>query len=283
MPPTASVSPGHEQLLRTAYDAFNARDLDAALATMAPDVDWPNAFEGGRVHGRDAVRAYWTRQFEQIHSRVEPRRFRPRDDNDQPDTTRIAVDVHQVVKDAQGHLLSDTCVVHEYVVRDDLVTRMDVLAPPTHRYLAGVAWAGSTADGYDAYTRAHEGDAPTQTPRSRSRPTPPSAATPPSSTPSSCSCSHASSCQLLSFLAVAARARFDVIAYEDDAEGVMPESERPMRIVQIVLRPRITVRGEAPDDVRLRQLAETAHRHCFIANSLSTEIVLEPSFVRVPG
>ncbi|HEV7773922.1 MAG TPA: OsmC family protein [Conexibacter sp.] len=93
----------------------------------------------------------------------------------------------------------------------------------------------------------------------------------------------ASSCQMLSFLAVAARSRIDVTAYEDDAEGVMPEEDRPMRITRIVLRPSITLRGDAPDGARLMQLVETAHRHCFIANSLTTEIAIEPSFHRVPG
>ena len=52
-----------EELLRRAYAAFNARDIDGALALMHPDVDWPNGMEGGREHGHDAVRAYWERQF----------------------------------------------------------------------------------------------------------------------------------------------------------------------------------------------------------------------------
>jgi ketosteroid isomerase-like protein len=46
-----------EELLRRAYAAFNARDLDGALVLMHPDVDWPNAIDGGRVHGHDEVRA----------------------------------------------------------------------------------------------------------------------------------------------------------------------------------------------------------------------------------
>src|SRR4051812_50074344 len=41
------------------YEAFNARDVDAVLAHLAPDVDWPDAWHGGRVIGIDAVRAYW--------------------------------------------------------------------------------------------------------------------------------------------------------------------------------------------------------------------------------
>jgi ketosteroid isomerase-like protein len=61
-----------EQLLRRAYDAFNARDVDGALALMHPDVDWPNAMECRREHGHEAVCAYWTRQFGLIDSHVEP-------------------------------------------------------------------------------------------------------------------------------------------------------------------------------------------------------------------
>ena len=50
-------------LLEGAYEAFNRRDVDAVLAGMAPDVDWPNAWEGGYVHGQRAVADYWTRQW----------------------------------------------------------------------------------------------------------------------------------------------------------------------------------------------------------------------------
>ncbi len=59
-------------LLKAAYAAFNARDIDAALATMAPDVAWPKAFKGGFAHGHAAVRAYWTEQWSEIDPRVEP-------------------------------------------------------------------------------------------------------------------------------------------------------------------------------------------------------------------
>jgi organic hydroperoxide reductase OsmC/OhrA len=88
----------------------------------------------------------------------------------------------------------------------------------------------------------------------------------------------ASSCQLLSFLAVAARARLDVVEYHDDADAVMPENDDPMRITRIVLRPRITVRGDVAES-RLAHLVEVAHRECFIANSLRSEVAVEPSFV----
>jgi organic hydroperoxide reductase OsmC/OhrA len=89
----------------------------------------------------------------------------------------------------------------------------------------------------------------------------------------------AASCQLLSFLAVAARARIDVVDYQDDAVGEMPEDDPPLRITRVTLRPRITMRGDV-DDARIRHLVEVAHRECFIANSLKTEVVVEPEVIR---
>jgi ketosteroid isomerase-like protein len=114
----------HEQLIRRGYEAFNARDIDAALAGMHPDVDWPNAWEGGRVVGRAAVRDYWSRQFSAISSTVEPESF-----TSEPDGT-VTVEVRQAARDAQtGALLSDSVVRHRFRFRDGLIARMDVLEP----------------------------------------------------------------------------------------------------------------------------------------------------------
>ena len=110
----------HEELLRRAYEAFNAREVDAVLALMHPDVDWPNGMEGGRVLGHAAVREYWTRQFEVIDSRVEPQAFTTDAEG------RVVVDVHQVVRDTAGELLSDGRVEHVYTIRDGLVERMEI-------------------------------------------------------------------------------------------------------------------------------------------------------------
>jgi ketosteroid isomerase-like protein len=112
-----------EETLRRTYRAFNDRDVDAVLELMHPDVDWPNAWEGGRVVGLDAVRDYWTRQFAEISSNVEPESF-----TEEPDGA-ITIDVHQVVHDAKsGALLSDSRVQHRYRFDEGgLVTRMDVL------------------------------------------------------------------------------------------------------------------------------------------------------------
>ena len=84
-----------------------------------------------------------------------------------------------------------------------------------------------------------------------------------------------SSCQLLSYLAYAAAARIDVLAYEDHAEAVMPADAKPTRITQIVLRPRITI-ADGADPGRAARLVERAHRACFIANTLNAEVRLEP-------
>lgn len=114
-----------EDVLRAAYTAFNARDVEAALRLMHPEVDWPNAWEGGRVVGREAIRAYWTRQFKEISSTVEPERF----DHDADGS--ITVTVHQVVRDANtDELQADTHVLHRYRFEDGLVIRMDVLDDP---------------------------------------------------------------------------------------------------------------------------------------------------------
>jgi ketosteroid isomerase-like protein len=111
-----------ELVLRSAYRAFNARDVEAALELMHPEVDWPNAWEGGRVVGHAAIRDYWNRQFAAISSSVEPLRFIEETDGS------ITVDVHQVVRDAHtGELLSESSVRHCYQLKDGLVVRMDVL------------------------------------------------------------------------------------------------------------------------------------------------------------
>ena len=113
-----------EDTLRAAYEAFNAGDIDAALALMHPDVNWPNAWEGGRVTGRDAVAVYWRRQFEQISSTVTPERFDPGPDG------AIDVTVHQVVCDAKtGELQSDAHVLHRWWLDEGVVMRMEVLEP----------------------------------------------------------------------------------------------------------------------------------------------------------
>jgi hypothetical protein len=107
-------------LLRELYADFNRRNIDSVLAQMDPSVDWPNGMEGGREHGRAAVRAYWTRQFAVVQSHVEPINFKTEADG------RILVDVHQVVHDNNGNLLSDQMVQHLYTLRNGLISHMEI-------------------------------------------------------------------------------------------------------------------------------------------------------------
>jgi organic hydroperoxide reductase OsmC/OhrA len=146
-----------------------------------------------------------------------------------------------------------------------------------HRYTTTCVWSGSTAAGYDRYDRAHSATAPPAEATVALSSDPAFRGDARLLNPEALLVLAASSCQLLSFLAVAARARLDVVEYRDDAEGEMPEALLPMRITRIVLRPRITIRGERTES-RLAHLVEVAHRECFIANSLETDIVIEPTF-----
>lgn len=157
------------------------------------------------------------------------------------------------------------------------------MAGTVHRYRAEVAWQGSTGVGYERYDRAHHAGVPdgaaVQLSGDRAFGGDPALLNPEQLLVA------ASSCQLLSLLAVAARARIDVVAYRDDAVADMPEDDPPMRLTRIVLRPQITVRSGAQEvsDERLSHLVEVAHRECFIANSLRTEVVVEPAFRREPS
>ena len=60
------------KVLERIYVRFNARDIDGVLAVLADDVAWANGMDGGHVHGREAVREYWTRQWAMVSPHVEP-------------------------------------------------------------------------------------------------------------------------------------------------------------------------------------------------------------------
>jgi ketosteroid isomerase-like protein len=118
-----------QEVLTAAYAAFNRRDIDAVLALMRPDVDWPNGMDGGRVHGHDEVRSYWRSQWSVLNPRVEPMRI------EDDETGNTVVQVHQVVRDLSGNILVDQIVQHVYSIKDELIERMDIRHPdtgPTH-------------------------------------------------------------------------------------------------------------------------------------------------------
>jgi organic hydroperoxide reductase OsmC/OhrA len=86
------------------------------------------------------------------------------------------------------------------------------------------------------------------------------------------------SCHMLTFLAVAARKRLVVDAYEDEAEGVLEKNEDgKLAMTRVCLRPRVVFGGEnQPDAAALLKMHDVAHRECFIANSVRTEVSVEP-------
>lgn len=141
-----------------------------------------------------------------------------------------------------------------------------------HVYTSTCTWEGSTALGYDGYVRRHRVECPpAQAPLELSN-DPSLGGDASLLDPEQLVLAAASSCQLLSFLAVASRARIDVLGYRDDAEASM-STDRPHRIAAIVLRPAIRV--TATTEKRVLHLVEVAHRECYVANSLSTPVQVE--------
>jgi nuclear transport factor 2 (NTF2) superfamily protein len=114
------MTPFDESTIKSLYEAFNAREIDRALAAMQPDVDWPNGWEGGRVHGREAVRDYWTRQWRVLDPVVTPVGFQA------DEAGRIAVDVHAVVRDREGKVLADESIQHVYTIESGLIRSMEI-------------------------------------------------------------------------------------------------------------------------------------------------------------
>jgi hypothetical protein len=109
----------HDALMEM-YRAFNERDIDAALEHMAPGVDWPNGWQGGREHGREAVRAYWTKQWQEIDPRVEPLSIETDDEG------KVHVRVDQLVKSLKGEILDNRQVEHVYTFDGPFIARMDI-------------------------------------------------------------------------------------------------------------------------------------------------------------
>ena len=148
-------------------------------------------------------------------------------------------------------------------------------ATHVHTYRSQLSWEGSTGVGYEHYERAHRVVMPPADGDLKLSSDPAFRGDAALANPEVLLLAAASSCQLLSFLAIAARSRIDVLSYSDEAEAVMPEDDPPLRITRIVLRPRIVVAAGSPID-RVERLVHKAHDECYIANTLDAEIELEP-------
>ena len=109
-----------KDLIKQAYSAFNKRDIDGALALMTQDVSWPKASEGGKVIGKEEIRAYWTRQWDEFDPHVEPLAIT------EGDGGKVRVRVHQLVKSLEGDVLSESEVLHVFTMNSGLIAAMDL-------------------------------------------------------------------------------------------------------------------------------------------------------------
>ena len=107
----------HETLIQQAYSAFNGRDINAAFALMTQEVSWPKASEGGRVVGKEDVRAYWTRQWAEFDPHVEPVAITGNDN-------KMRVRVHQLARNLHGDILSDGEVLHVVTITGSRIAAM---------------------------------------------------------------------------------------------------------------------------------------------------------------
>lgn len=114
-------------LIGQLYESFNARDIDGVLAHLAEDVAWANGMDGGHVHGHQALRDYWTRQWSMVSPHVEPVSFERAEDG------AIVAEVLQTVFDLEGrplqgqtHGLKDKTVGHVFQLRGGKVARFDI-------------------------------------------------------------------------------------------------------------------------------------------------------------
>ncbi len=155
-----------------------------------------------------------------------------------------------------------------------------------HYYTAQVEWACDGDYAGNAYSRGHiwRFDGGLEVPASAS----PTVVPLPHSVESAVDPEEAfvaaiSSCHMLWFLDLARRAGFNVATYRDKASGEMGRVGRgKMAVTRVVLKPEVTlIADEKPDPTWLTDLHEKAHEVCFIANSVKSEILVEPEAVRL--
>jgi len=108
------------QVLEHTYAAFNAHDIASALADMHPDVEWSKDVEGGKAHGHDAVRDYWTEQWSAQDPHADPLRI------DADADGKLVVSVHQIVRNRKGLVVAERFLEHAYLIEDGLIRRMEI-------------------------------------------------------------------------------------------------------------------------------------------------------------
>jgi ketosteroid isomerase-like protein len=123
----SSMSQEQTQLISHIYERFNARDIDGVLAALTDDVAWANGMEGGHVHGRAAVRDYWTRQWAIVSPHVEPVAFRKGSDGSmEVEVIQRVFDLDGRPLEGQDHGLTDKTVTHIFRMEGSKIVRFDI-------------------------------------------------------------------------------------------------------------------------------------------------------------
>lgn len=143
---------------------------------------------------------------------------------------------------------------------------------------ARVAWRRATPDfAYDTYDRTHDVRFPGGQALQGSA-APDYKGDPAKANPEEMLAAALASCHMLTFLAIAARSRLVVDAYEDEAEATLGKDDGgKLAVTKVVLRPRVTFAGEAPTPEKLADLHRKAHDNCFVGRSVRCEVVVEPA------
>jgi len=111
---------GFRELLQHLYAAFNDQDVDRAFEVIHPDAVWANGMEGGLLNGHQSIREYWGRQWSYITWQVRPMRFK------MTDPENIVVDVHQILRDLSGNIVSIRDLQHIFQIEDGLIKTMGI-------------------------------------------------------------------------------------------------------------------------------------------------------------
>lgn len=154
--------------------------------------------------------------------------------------------------------------------------------PVVHTYTVVCAWEGDTSAGYDSYDRNHQVDVVGAGRTIVVSADPYFGGDIDQLDPEQLLVVAAASCQLLSFLAVAARARLTIRSYRDQACGRMSGHHKGAFMERIDLRPVITV-AAGTDVAKVERSVELAHEQCYIANSLRGEVVIDPAIILEPA
>lgn len=147
-----------------------------------------------------------------------------------------------------------------------------------HDFPLTLRWQGSTIDA--DYTKDHEI-------RAEGRPAIPASSAPAYGgnpalwTPEDLLCAAVANCHMLTFLALAAKARLDIRRYDGNANAELDTDAKPVHIARVTLNPTVRV-APGTDFERVRVMFEKAHKYCFIAASVKAEIVLAPVIVEEP-